>query len=660
MTATRQNPARPVSLSRFGAVANGPASSSASTSAALNAFGKWARAESAAGRAVHVTVPPGTYYFDQTIAVDCFKGISTLVFDAHGATFLQTSPTGFPWPVGCDTVLYRNAANPRIRAARKGDARVVVSTPADLRHYAPGEMVMIAGQDIQYGGYPPNLYRFDFVRIRTVDPASGVVTFDSPLTHGYRPDFPSYPAQNKWDGSRLYKLDRGGFTWDIDHSFLGLTCRHAGKAHSNYILAMGRRITFRDCDTPGFAESVCEDFFAERCIERFHSEPDKLVKRSVRRGGRILAGIGMQSASVDQVRLEDCKIELLGVGGKSLTVTNCDIARMGFSGALGFCDEAVFDNCRIAQAQYCYPSCRRAAAAISSTAPMSPMRTASSPSARTMSPAWPWAADWRTGTCCRASPSPSAVGGRGFDPERLAHRQRSRRRPGRLGRGSSRCHRDRHHDQIGRRARLVVGTSGGEAPQRPRLPQLQRRRAGPAGGGGRQGRQGFRHLVPLSSQREDDRAGPGAAGPHGPAGSALRERDQADDRHARRRADAGGTGRLSREHHGIARPFPDRHRPDHRGQRDFTVAALRGAASKDRVLYDARPQPHLPADLWCDNGMPNLFCTGAPFAEEPRCRAGGRADLRIRRRAPRPADNHRPGLTPFPGIMPDRTPAPAA
>ena len=101
MTAAQLRPARPANLLTFGAVANGGAGSSAANAAALNAFGTWARAESKAGRAVHVVVPPGEYHYDYGLAVDCLKGISRLVFSGHGAAFLQTSPTGFPWPVGC-------------------------------------------------------------------------------------------------------------------------------------------------------------------------------------------------------------------------------------------------------------------------------------------------------------------------------------------------------------------------------------------------------------------------------------------------------------------------------------------------------------------------------------------------------------------------------
>lgn len=618
MTITRQGAARPISLDTFGAVANGPESSSAATSAALNAFGRWARAESAAGRAVHVTVRPGLYHFDQTVALDCFKGISTLVFSAHGATFVQTAPNGFPWPVGCDTILYRNAANPLIRAAKKGDARVMVTTPADLRHYAPGEMVMIAGEDIQYWGYPPNLYRFDFVRLRTVDPVTGAVTFDRPLTHHYRPDFASYLSLNSWNGSRLYKLDHRGFSWDIDHSFIGLTCRNLREGHGEYILAMGRKLTFRDCDTPGFAESICEDFLAERCIERVHSEPDKLVKRSVRRGGRMPAGIAVQSASVDRISLEDCSIALLGIGGKALSVTNCDIGRLGFSGGYGFCDEAVFDHCRIAQAQYCFPSMPTGSRynfvdgtnVTYANGVFTVLKNTDSGTARGGG-----VANWNI---LRGQPLSFCRGRPGDSTQNGSHLASD------LGAGLVLSVQDRPDAIVIattiRSARVPAWSSGQVQIKRRNAPVLRNctgaepiRLAAEAARAGKEFGAWFRYLLTAKTIAQ---------------GPVLE----------------GRSGRLVRLYANVIKPMTGTpgavltlaelaayrastmESPAHfqididltiAGKRDFTLAALRGGVGKDRVVHDGRPQPHLPVDLWCDDGMPNLFCTGAPFTGNP-------------------------------------------
>lgn len=611
-------PARPANLCDFGAVVNGPPESSGATSLALNAFGRWARIESAAGRAVHVVVPPGTYHFDQTVAVNCFKGIKTLVFSAHGATFLQTAPTGFPWPVGCDTLLYRNAVNPLIRAAKKGDTRIVAVIPSQISQYAPGEMVMIAGQDIQYGGYPPNLYRFDFVRAKTVDPATGVLTFDPPLSYDYRPDYPSYPPQNKWDGSRIYKLDRNGFTWDIDHSFVGLTCRHAGEAHSNYILAMGRKITFRDCDTPGFAESICETFLAERCVERIHSEPDKLVKTSVRRGGQLLAGIGMQSASVDRVTLEDCRIKLLGIGGKRLTVSNCDIAVLGFGGLLGFNDETILENCRIDVARYCFPymptgSRYNHVDGINVTYAngvfkvlknnLSGIADGGGMANWNMLPGQPLA-------FCRGRPGDATQNGSHIASD--------------IGAGVVVSVEDRPDALMiatTLKAREVPAWSSGQVfVKRRNAPAFRNctgaepvRIASEAARAGRNFGEYFRYLLNAKTIAQGQVLG-------------------------------GRTGRLVRLYANVIKPMsgtpgallslselgayrastmgsPGHYQIDIdltiAGKRDFTTAALRGRVGNDRVVHDGSPQPGLPADLWCDNGMPGLFCTGAPFTGNP-------------------------------------------
>jgi hypothetical protein len=608
--------ARPRNLLEFGAVKDGPPASAAATSAALNAFGVWARAESAAGRAVHVVAPPGIYYFDYAVALNCFKGIVKLVFSGHGAKFLQTHAGGLAWPVSCDTVLYRNTVNPLIAAADKGATRVVAATPSELAQYAPGEMVMIAGLDIQFGGYPPNLYCFDFVRIETVDPATGVMTFDPPLSYDYLPTFPAYPVKNKWGGSRIYKLDRNGFTWDVDHSFLGLDCRNASEAEGSYVLAMGRKLTFRDCTTPGFAESICETFFAERCVERVHTEPDKLVKKTVRRGGDLQAGIGLQSASVDLITVEDCKIKGVAIGGKKLTFRNCDIGQLGFGGFLGFCDEATFENCRIGTAQYCYPympgSRLNYVDGVNITY-ANGVFTVLKNDAYGL-PSGGGLANWNVMPgqvlqFCRGTPGDSGHNGSHIASD--------------LGTGFVVSVEDRPGAiaiMTTLTAAEVPAWSSGQVFVKRRNASVFRNCTGaePARLGSEASKAGknfgeyFRYLF---------------TGRNIVQGQSLE----------------GRTGRLVRFCANVIRPIAGlkdakltvselaaykastMESPLHyyididltiAGRRDFTVQSLRGAVGSDRVSYNGQAQAGLPFDVWCEGGMPSLFCNGAPFAKD--------------------------------------------
>ncbi len=618
MTIARQSPARPTSLLAFGAVADGPASSSAATSAALNAFGRWARAESAAGRAVHVTVPPGTYHFDQVAAADCFKGIATLVFSAYGATFLQTSPTGFPWPIGSDTLFFRNAANPLIRSARKGATRVVASTPSELRHFAAGEMVMIAGLDLQYGGYPPNLYCFDFVRIERIDPASGAMAFTPPLNHDYQATFPAYPALEKFGRSRIFKLDRNGFTWDIDHSFLGVTCRHGVKAHSNYIPAQGRKLTFRDCDVPGFAESICEAFLAERCIERLYTEPDKLVRKSVRRHGDLRAGFGLQSASIDLAIAEDCTINLVAIGGKKLVLRNCTIGQVGYGGLLGFNDEAVFEGCRIASAPYFFPYPPTGARynfvdgvnVTYADGIFTVLKNDQSGIAHggglanwNLLPGQPL-------SFCRGTPGDTTANGSHIASD--------------LGAGRVVSISDRPDAVViatTLKAARVPAWSSGQIFVKRRNPPVLRDCTG---------------AEPVRLAAEAARAGKDF-------GAYFRYRFDAANI-AQGAVMQGRTGRLVRFRATVVKPMTGRpdamltigetaayrastmDSPCHYqididltvpGVREFSETGLRGSTGKDRVSCDGARQATLPADRWCENGMPLLFCTGAPFTAKP-------------------------------------------
>jgi hypothetical protein len=53
------------------------------------------------------------------------------------------------------------------------------------------------------------------------------------------------------------------------------------------------------------------------------------------------------------------------------------------------------------------------------------------------------------------------------------------------------------------------------------------------------------------------------------------------------------------------------------GKRDFSLGGARGAVGTDRILYDGLAQDRLPDNVWCDEGMPYFYCTGAPFLGNP-------------------------------------------
>src|SRR5215207_5482527 len=55
-------------------------------SAAWNAFGAWAQAESAAGRAVHAHIRPGIYNADLSLCEYALQNIRRLILEGYGAT----------------------------------------------------------------------------------------------------------------------------------------------------------------------------------------------------------------------------------------------------------------------------------------------------------------------------------------------------------------------------------------------------------------------------------------------------------------------------------------------------------------------------------------------------------------------------------------------
>jgi len=617
MTVADRKPGKPVSLLDFGARGDGLPANSPVNSAALNAFGTWARAESAAGRAVHVVVPPGTYHFDYLLALDCFKGIRTLVFTGHGARFVQTAPATWPWPTSGNALLYGNTSNPLIHGAKKGDTRVIAQTPAELAQYAPGEVVMIAGLDTQYGGYPPNLYCFDFVEIRTIDHATGRMTFDPPLAYDYRPDFPAYPIQNHWNGSRIYKLDHKGFTWNVDHSFVGLEIGEAEARRGNCILATGRKITFRDCNVPGFAESVCEEFLAERCVERSYTEPDKLVKKSVRRGGDLQTGLGLQSTSIDLAIAENCKISKVAIGGKVMRITNCEIGTVGYGGLLGFSESARFENCRVGSAAFMYPYMTGARYNF-----VDGVNVTYADGVFTVLKNDLWRIETGGGLnnwnmmpglaleFCRGTAGDVGTGG-----SHLA---------GDLGAGVVVSVKDRADAIVIattlKAARVPAWSSGQVFVKRRNAPVFANcsgaeevRIASDAERAGARFGEYFRYLFNAETIIQGLML-------YGRVGKLKRLRANVIKpitgtkdakvtlgEMAAYRADTMDNPRLLQIEIDLTIA----------GKRDFSLSGARGAVGSDRILYDGLDRDRLPDNIWCDEGMPYFFCTGAPFLSNP-------------------------------------------
>ena len=458
---------------------------------------------------------------------------------------------------------------------------------------------------------------FDFVAIRTIDHATGAMTFDPPLTHDYRADFPAYPIQNHWGGSRIYKLDRGGFSWNVDHSFHGLEIRHAEERKGNFILATGRKVTFRDCVVPGFAESVCDEFLAERCIERSYTEPDKLVKKSVRRDGEMRSGFGLQSASVDLAIAENCKINLVGVGGKTMRVVNCDIGMIGYGGQFGFCDSARFENCRIASAPYCFPYMTGARYNF-----VDGVNITYADGVFTIQKNDLWSIEtgggftnWNmmpgmTLEFCRGRPGDVSTGGSHLG--------------GDAGAGKVVSLEDRPdailiHTTL-KPARVPAWSSGQVFVKRRNAPVFANctgnetiRIASDAERAGARFGEYFRYLFTAETITQGLML-------YGRVGKLKRLRANiikpmtgAKDARitlgemAAYRASTMDNPRLLQIELDLTIA----------GRRDFSLSALRGAVGTDRVLYDGLDRDRLPDNAWCDEGMPYFHCTGAPFLSDP-------------------------------------------
>ncbi len=226
-----------VNLKDFGAVGDG----AMNNAAALNAFGTYARAESTAGRGVDLHVPPGTYNFNHSQCQSWLQNIKKLRLRGYGAIFQNTydravSGDNFryelPWSSSAGTYLSL-AQSALINTVTTGQTTVTLSTPSEHSKFSVGEYVMICSMDIQMYGYPPNLDRFDFVKITAKNTSTGVLTFaNHPLRYEHRSDFPdgSTTLGMGVGKARVFQInDNVGtyITWDVDHIYEGIETRMA-------------------------------------------------------------------------------------------------------------------------------------------------------------------------------------------------------------------------------------------------------------------------------------------------------------------------------------------------------------------------------------------------------------------------------------------------
>ena len=137
------------------------------------------------------------------------NGLRKVIVEAHGTIFQNTNSgraISVYAPIGPRECMFRVSGESdnvgyftghRFTGAKARDAGVTLSTPAEAKHYAKGDLVFLFGFATQRAGYSPNHRFFEWRRVASV--TDGVLTFTEKLDLDYDngwPDFQYSPGGN--------------------------------------------------------------------------------------------------------------------------------------------------------------------------------------------------------------------------------------------------------------------------------------------------------------------------------------------------------------------------------------------------------------------------------------------------------------------------------
>ena len=380
----------PTSLASFGAVGDGvleqptrfePVTiiSGTDNSTALNKFGEWARAQSAAGLGVNVAVPPGTYLFDHSKCQGFLLNIKQLRWSSYGALWQNTynakvrgANFAFSAPWGFSCLPLRDPTGVHlswfIEQTIVGSKTFKLVSAADAAKIEVGDWVMLGSLDVQYYGYPPNLQLYEFVRVVDVDISTGVVGIEQTIRYEHRTDFPdvTYPKEPHCGIARVWQLNTGPWTvngstvrrvtWDIDHIYEGMTVGcplGVPNVGQTYWTISGRKVRTVDWTGGGFSEFVAGRVYHENPTLLLPGEPDKLVELIyyANMDYRISAhnSVFAFQSPIERVTMVNSRISGGLISGqiKNFHALNCDIDHLLIGWKFGFSSSTIFENCRI-------------------------------------------------------------------------------------------------------------------------------------------------------------------------------------------------------------------------------------------------------------------------------------------------------------------------
>ncbi len=339
--------------------------------AAWSAFGNWARAHRGDASAVTLTLEHGVYLYDMSQCWRALLNIPRLRL-AGGGSILQNTyrSAASGHRVGASEPFFR-AAYPRlskrdcalIETTREGERQIRLKDKEAIRLFAPSQWILIGSLDVQYFGFPPNMYQFEYLKIAGLEPETGLLHLAGPLRYRHADDFPDGPAPLPCGRARAWSLgtydDAGAVIgdWDVEHSYTDLQINPPLDGSRAYTTLSGRALHTEDWRGCGFSESIAGQVSHSRPQLVTPGEPDKLVDELLY-DGLVLRGLqeGARGRLVFQSPIRNVVIRNailasgLGLGqARNMTVSHSQVSALytDAPGTLGLAGSIRVESCRI-------------------------------------------------------------------------------------------------------------------------------------------------------------------------------------------------------------------------------------------------------------------------------------------------------------------------
>src|SRR5262249_17672777 len=344
---------------KFVADFGAPTDGVTSANAALNRWKQFGRANPGA----ELVIEAGKYQFPPGFA-PLYRWVNPTI---TGAGSDKTEPVTSHMVVGTnETFPPVTRGFVAIATVDAGAAVVTVLNSSEMSKLHVGGWVGVGGLSNQGGndgGYPPNLYYFEYHKIIAI--SGTAVTLDAPLRMSYRADWP--PAhQSEFVGVDPFATTvcQGGPAclivmapeFDSVAKLQGFTVTTPMDTHFQAV----SDLTIQDVvwnlsgKMMGPAVSMAQIARFINCdVGQGQNEVDKICERveyTNCRGKDIL----MQSTSIQEIVFDGCTFDSIVGCGKRTTIRNCTLNKLQAGSIYGACDSLVIENSTVKQSKPAY------------------------------------------------------------------------------------------------------------------------------------------------------------------------------------------------------------------------------------------------------------------------------------------------------------------